>query len=80
MLPGTDERIVNLGEPFNFIDVTGHVFSEIYWSMILRRNMGSAAWIDIVYLEELSPVNNYSGYQETCLKRGLEAFVIKTKN
>ncbi len=60
----------------NFLDESGYVFSEDYWGMILIRNLGTAAWVNIVYLEKVSPVNNYTGYKETCLKRGLEAFEI----
>lgn len=60
----------------SFLDVGGYIFSDRYWGMSLYRRLGTDAWMNIVYLEEVLPFNNYRDYKETVLRKGLEAFVI----
>jgi WD40 repeat protein len=60
----------------NFLNSSGYVFSEYYGGMNLARVLSSDTWMRIVYLEEVSPSNNFTDYKETVLTRGLRAFEI----
>lgn len=61
----------------NFLNESGYVFSERYGGMRLSRILSESSWMVIVYLEEVSPSRNFTGYKEAVLKGGLRAFKIK---
>lgn len=54
-------------------------FQSVMGGMVLSRILSESSWMRIVYLEEVSPYNNFTGYKEAVLKRGLLAFEINGK-